>query len=244
MAKSVVTAERFAKGMTFDEYVRYAGSAENLAREAFGSYFPDGGARGAPRKDNSAVFRERYAKARLSDEQAAAIKWLVAQPNGPAKILVISEDWSSDCRRDVPVLARLAEAGGMELRIFNRDGKKVLATRRPDPAAAPDGNHDLMLEFTNKKNGGEWASVPVAVVYTKDFQELCRYIEYPAIYDKDRIRGSQQSARPGETEAQTKERGMREFAALQASPFFDLWASAAIGEIISALHERLVAGEK
>jgi hypothetical protein len=244
VAKSAVTAERFAKGMTFDEYVKYVGGAENLAREAFGSYFPDGGARGAPRKDNSAVFRERHARARLSDEQAAAIKWLVAQPNGPAKILVISEDWSSDCRRDVPVLARLAEAGGMELRIFNRDGKKVLATRRPDPAAAPDANYDMMLEFMNKKNGGEWASLPVAVVYTKDFQELCRYVEYPAMYSKDRIRDSQQAARPGETEAQAKERARQEFAALQASPFFDLWASAALDEILSALHERLVAGAK
>ena len=63
-----VTAERFAKGMTFDEYVRYAGSAENLAREAFGGgYFPDGGSMGGPRKDNSAIFRERYAKAKLTD---------------------------------------------------------------------------------------------------------------------------------------------------------------------------------
>ena len=244
MAKSAVTPERFAKGMTFDEYVKYAGSPENLAREAFGGYFPDGGSSGAPRKDNSAVFRERYARARLSDEQTAAIKWLVAQPNGPVKILVISEDWSSDCRRDLPVLARLAEAGGMELRIFNRDGKKILGTRRPDPAAAPDSNHDIMLEFMNKKYGGEWASVPVAVVYTREFQELCRYIEYPAIYNKARIRARQQAARPGETGAQTKERGMREFVALQGSPFFDLWASAAIGEILSALHERLVAGEK
>ena len=244
MARSVVTAERFAKGMAFDEYVKYAGSAENLAREAWGGYFPDGGSFGAPRKDNSAVLRERYAKTRLSDEQAAAVTWLVAQPDGPAKILVISEDWSSDCRRDVPVLARLAEAGGMELRIFNRDGKKILGTRRPDPGAAPDANHDIMLEFMNRKNGGEWASVPVAVVYTKDFQELCRYIEYPAVYDKDRIRARQRAARPGETEAQTKERAMREFAALQGSPFFDVWASAAIGEILSALHERLVAGEK
>jgi hypothetical protein len=244
MAGSVVTPERFAKGRTFDEYVKYAGSAENLAREAFGGYLPDGGSFGAPRKDNSGVFRERYAKARLSDEQTAAIKWLVAQPNGPAKILVISEDWSSDCRRDVPVLARLAEAGGMELRIFNRDGKNILGTRRPDPAAAPDANHDLMLEFMNKKNGEEWASVPVAVIYTKDFQELYRHIEYPAIYNKDRIRARQQAARPGETEAQTKERGVREFLALQRSPFFDLWASAAIAEILSALHERVVAGEQ
>jgi thioredoxin family protein len=244
MAKSVVTAERFAKGMTFDEYVKYVGSAENLAREAFGTYLPDGGSVGAPRKDNSAVFRERYAKARLSDEQSAAIKWLAAQPNGPAKILVISEDWSSDCRRDVPVLARLAEAGGLELGIFNRDGKKVLGMRRPDPAAAPDANHDMMLEFLNKKNGAEWASVPVAVVYTTDFQEICRYVEYPTMYNKDRIRLHQQAVRPGETEAQAKERGMREFLALQNSPFFDLWAAAAITEILSALHERLVIGAK
>ena len=244
MAKSVVTPERFAKGMKFDEYVKYVGTPENLAREAFGGYFPDSGSMGTARKDNSAVFRARYARARLSDEQSAAIKWLVAQPNGPAKMLVISEDWSSDCRRDVPVLARLAEAGGMELRIFNRDGKKVLGTRRPDPAVTPDANYDMMLEFLNKKNGAEWASVPVAVVYTNDFRELCRYIEYPAMYNKDRIRSHQQAARPGETDAQARERGMREFGALQNSPFFDLWAFAAIGEILSALHERLVVGEK
>ncbi len=48
MAKSAVTPERFAKGRTFDEYVAYVGSAENLAREAFGSYFPDGGAKPRP----------------------------------------------------------------------------------------------------------------------------------------------------------------------------------------------------
>src|SRR5439155_608009 len=96
--------------------------AENLAREAWGGYFSDGGSKAVARKDNSGIFRERYARARLTDQQTAAIKWLAAQPNGPAKILVISEDWSSDCRRDVPMLARLAEAGGLELRIFIRDG--------------------------------------------------------------------------------------------------------------------------
>jgi hypothetical protein len=239
VAKSVVTAERFARGMTFEQYVAYTGSPENLAREAWGGYFPDGGSKPTARKDNSAVFRERYARARLSDQQAVAIKWLAAQPNGPAKILMISEDWSSDCRRDVPMMARLAEAGGLELRIFNRDGKKILGTRRPDPAAHPDGNHDLMLEFLNRKNGGEWASIPVAVFYTRDFQELHRYIEYPAIYHKDLIRGHQQAARSGESEAQTRDRGQREFLAMQQSPFFDVWASAAVDEILSALYEKL-----
>ena len=242
MPQSVVTPERFARGMTFEEYVRYVGTPENLAREAFGGYFPDSGSKGAPRRDNSAVFRERYDRTRLADYQVAAIQWLAGQPDGPAKILVISEDWSSDCRRDVPILARLAEAGGLELRIFNRDGRKILGTRRPDPAAAPDGNHDLMLQFMNVKNGGEWASLPVAVVYTKDFRELHRYIEYPAIYHKDRVRGHQQAARPGETEAQRKDRDAQEFLVMQRSPFFDMWASAGVDEILSALYERTIVG--
>jgi len=244
VATSVVTPERFAKGMTFDEYVTYTGSPQNLAREAFGGYYPDGGSFGAPRKDNSGVFRERYARARLSDHQTAAIRWLAAQPGGPAKILVLSEDWSSDCRRDVPMLQRLAEAGGLELRIFNRDGRKILGTRRPDPAAAPDANHDLMLEFMNRKHEGEWASVPVAVFYTKDFRELYRYLEYPAIYHKDRIRGHMQAARPGETSEQARERDAREFLTMQRSPFFDLWAAAGIDQILSALHETLAVPAK
>ena len=239
MAKSVVTPERFARGMTFDQYVKYTGSSENLAREAFGSYFPDGGSISAARRDNSVVFRDRYARARLTDHQVAAIKWLAAQPDGPAKILVVSEDWSSDCRRDVPMLARLAEAGGLELRIFNRDGKKILGQRRPDPAAYPDSNHDIMLEFLNAKNSGEWASVPVVVIYTKDLRELHRYIEFPAIYHKDYIRGFMQTARSGETKEQARERDRREFLELQGSPFFDVWASAAIDEILAALYEKL-----
>ena len=242
MAGSVVTAERFAKGMTFDEYVKYVGSAENLAREAFAAYHPDAGSIGGPRKDNSSVFRERYARTQLADYQVAAITWLVAQPDGPAKILVISEDWSSDCRRDIPILQRLAEAGGLELRIFNRDGKKILDRRRPDPSLAPDGNHDLMLEFMNAKNGGEFASLPAVGVYTKDFRLLYRYLEYPAIYHKDLVRGHQQTARPGEAEAQRKERDGREFMAMQQSPFWDLWASLGVDEILSALYEQRLLG--
>jgi hypothetical protein len=137
------------------------------------------------------------------------------------------------------MLARLAEAGGLQMRIFNRDGQRILWTRRPDPAAAPDANYDLMLEFMNVKNGGEWASLPAVGVYSKDFRELCRYVEYPSIYHKDRIRAHMQAARPGETSGQAHARYASEFLALQASPFFDLWASVAVDEILSALHEKL-----
>ena len=111
---NAITAERFAQGMTFDEYVAFIGSPENLRR----------GANSGPRQDLSAFFREAFEKTRLTDDQEAALKWLVAQPNGPARMLAISEEWSSDCQRDVPVFARIAAATGMELRIFTRDGQQ------------------------------------------------------------------------------------------------------------------------
>src|SRR5258706_423462 len=110
--------------MTFDEYVKFVGTPENLAREAFGGVYPGP----KPRGDWSGFLRERYAKARLTDYQAAAIRWLAARPGGPAKMLVISEEWSSDCRRDVPYLQRLADAGGLELRVFTRDFFAMIET--------------------------------------------------------------------------------------------------------------------
>jgi hypothetical protein len=181
---------------------------------------------------------QRATAARLTAEQTAAIKWLAAQPGGPARVAVISEEWSSDCRRDVPYLARLAEAGGLELRIFPRDGDAMLMKGLPDQAAG--GNADLVVEYANEKNGQKWASVPVAVFFTKDFAELYRYVEYPAIYRKERVIGHLRAARAGETPEQAKARGGREIATLLESPFPDVWAQAAVAEILSALHERLL----
>src|ERR1051325_4693269 len=100
--------------MTFDQYVTYIGTAENLHR---------GSTRGGIRRDYSAYLRQRYENYRLTPAQAATLKWLAEQPNGPANVILIGEDWSTDCRRDTPVLQRMAEAGGLELRIFNRDGQ-------------------------------------------------------------------------------------------------------------------------
>ena len=82
--KSVVTPERFASGMTFDQYVAYVGSPENLKRE--GAIVGGVLVGGAPRRDWSGYLRKRYEKVRLSDAQAAAIRWLASQPGGPAKI--------------------------------------------------------------------------------------------------------------------------------------------------------------
>jgi thiol-disulfide isomerase/thioredoxin len=232
-----MTPQRFAQGMTFDEYVTFVGSPKNLARQGFDirrfSHVQ-------PRLDWSGFLRERYAKAKLTDAQAASIKWLASQPGGPAKVVVISEEWSSDCRRDVPMLARLAEAGGLDLRIFPRDGQKFSQSATSDPAESP--NADVVNELLNEKDGRTFQSVPAAAFLTKDFSALYRYFEFPAIYHKMRLAEAMQVAKPGENREQAWDRFIRDWGALQESPFFPMWASAAIDEMLSALHERMVVG--
>ncbi len=231
---TAVTPERFASGMTFDEYISMIGTSENLARE---------GTAGGVRQDTTAVFKAGYENTKLTDAQSAALKWLAEQPNGPAKLLVITEDWSSDCQRDVPTAARIAEAAGLELRIFNRDGAKFSAANVPSKDEAPDSNADLMVEFLNNKNGNTYQSVPVLAFFTKDLEHLYTFVEYPAIYNKDRlvvefIRGP----RPGETAEETAARGGKEFGELRAGPFWKVWTSATVDEIISALQRKVMLG--
>jgi hypothetical protein len=156
------------------------------------------------------------------------------------KVLVISEEWSSDCRRDVPMLARLAEAGGLELRIFPRDGQKLGRGPRADPGESP--NADIVNELLNEKDGQTFQSVPVAAFLTKAFEALYTYFEFPAIYHKMRLAEAMQVAKPGENREQAWDRFIRDWRPLQESPFLPIWASAAVDEMISALHERIVVG--
>ena len=58
-----VTPERFAEGMTFDQYVAYIGTSENLQREATG---------GATRRDFSHFFAEAFRNSRLTEYQIEA----------------------------------------------------------------------------------------------------------------------------------------------------------------------------
>jgi hypothetical protein len=225
----MVDARRFAKGMTFPQYVDYVGTPENLKRE--GSQ--------TPRKDFSAFLRTAYESVRLSTAHEAAWKWLVAQPDGPAKVLAISEEWSSDCRRDIPLLAKLADAVGLELRIFTRDGQTMGRGPKPEPDSP---NADLMAELLNHRNGQTFQSIPVVVFYTRDLRPLYRYTEFPAVYHKDRIRGTLNAARPGETREQAKQRADKEFLEMLDSPFFDVWRAAALDEWTAMLYERLRVG--
>ncbi len=129
---SVVTPERFAQGMTYDEYMESV-------------------------KVNKARIEEYYSNVSLESAQTDALKELTNAEGGPARMMVIGEDWCGDVVRELPVLARVAEAAGLELRIFPRDE-----------------NHDIMNEFLKE---GKYMSIPVAVFYDQGHEYICHWIE-------------------------------------------------------------------
>ena len=93
---SVVTPERFAQGFDYPTYIGQI-------------------------KVNKARFEGYYDGLKLSAEDTSFFKELAERPNGPAKMLVIGEDWCGDVIRGLPVLARIAEAAGIPISIFPRD---------------------------------------------------------------------------------------------------------------------------
>jgi hypothetical protein len=83
----------------------------------------------------------------------------------------------------------------------------------------------------------------VCVFYTSELAYLYHFTEYPAIYDKDRLVVQNiRAPRQGESPEQTRARSDREFGELLSSPFFRVWASATVDEMISALHRKAVLG--
>src|SRR3970040_2655084 len=94
--ESVVTPERSASGMTWAQYKEHS-------------------------KRNREKFDYNYSETVLSDDDAAAFRRLAEKGNGPARVLALGEDWCPDVFRGLPVMVRIAEAAGMDLRIFPRD---------------------------------------------------------------------------------------------------------------------------
>jgi hypothetical protein len=84
-----------------------------------------------------------------------------ALPHGPAKILALAEAWCGDVYRELPTTVRIAEATGLELRIFYRDE-----------------NPDIMDEFLS--NEGKSRAIPVFVFYTENLQYITHFTERSA----------------------------------------------------------------
>ena len=133
---SVVTPERYSQGFDYPSYMDQI-------------------------KVNKARFEGFYDGFKVSPEDTAFFKELVSRPNGPAKMMVIGEDWCGDVIRGLPVLAKIAEAAGIPISIFPRDT-----------------HTDIMDEYLKE---GKYMSIPVAVFYTADHKYICHWIERPEI---------------------------------------------------------------
>jgi len=130
---SVVTPERFNTGLdSFREWLAAIPERHQEFQRHYDAYVPDA-------------------------QDIAAVKALV-QKHG-VKALALGEHWCPDVWRGFPVLARVAEQTGMEVRYFFRDK-----------------NMDIMNEFL--KNGKS-ASIPTVVFYDRNHQYLGHWIERP-----------------------------------------------------------------
>ena len=189
--KSVVTPERFASGLTYQEYIGQI----------------------AVNKDR---FEEFYKNCQLSSEDKAFFSKVAKMPNGAARVLVLGEAWCPDVMRGMPAAARIAEASGMEMRVFPRDK-----------------NLDIINEFLKE---GKFQSIPVMVFYTGDLQELCRWIERPTLADKEQaaIEADVKKANPGASEQEIRTKMRERTGAKQAD-----WQQASIREWRLLLAKRL-----
>ncbi len=140
-ATTVVTPARFAQGLTYAGFL--AAAVVNVDK-----------------------FEQNYKTAPLSPEDLAFFKRAAAQPGGPAKILAIAEAWCGDVYRELPTIAKIAEATGMELRVFLRDE-----------------NPDIMDEFLS--NEGKSRAIPVFVFYTADLQYVTHFTERSALAHRE-----------------------------------------------------------
>ena len=93
---SVLTAERFASGWTYQDFI--ANTEKNHDR-----------------------FQENYDGTEITDADVAAFKELMARPNGPAKVAGIVVDWCPDVYRGLPPMVKLCEKIGLEFKMFERD---------------------------------------------------------------------------------------------------------------------------
>lgn len=195
--ESVVTPERFQQGLTWNEWMK------QIDR-------------------NQEEFRENYESTIVNLEDVAAIKQLIAFPRGPnvwgvgrhapGKVLALAEAWCADCYRGVPVMARLCEGTGLELRIFFRDQ-----------------NLDIMNEFLYK---GEFQSIPTFVFYTRVHEYLGRWIEMPQQAREEHALLEEITSKmhnPDLTPAE-HERCLEDYAAFQRGPVWNSWRQAQVKE--------------
>jgi hypothetical protein len=109
---------------------------------------------------NDNDLRDKYQQniAKVSFDEALLAR--LAEMPADLKVMVIAEPWSGDVLYFFPVLVRMAEKTGWEVRVFRRDSYP-----------------ELILPY---RKDGLYHSIPVFVFYDADFNEVARWIERPS----------------------------------------------------------------
>jgi hypothetical protein len=190
--QSVVSIHRFEQGISWKQWM------EQIDR-------------------NQDKFQDNWDDMQLNANDVAAIKELMEKPNGPHHMLALGEAWCPDVFRGMPVAAKLAEATGLEIKIFFRDQ-----------------NLDIMNEFLYK---GEYQSIPVLVFYTKEHEYLGHWLEkaQKARDEAQILREITSRMREPDLTPETRKQYMDEYAAFQRGPVWDSWKQAQVSEIRSIL---------
>jgi len=110
---------------------------------------------------NRDKFEKNYSHPALTEDDLSFFRKAAALPHGPRKLLAIAEAWCGDVYRELPTAAHIAEAAGLDLRIFLRDE-----------------NPDIMDEFLS--NHGKSRAIPVFVFYTADMRYITHFTERSA----------------------------------------------------------------
>jgi hypothetical protein len=202
-ATTVVTPLRFQKGLTWNDFLASA-------------------------KVNRDRFERNYSHSVLTEEDLAFFRRAGELPNGPRRLLAIAEAWCGDVVRELPTAVRIAEAAGLELRIFLRDE-----------------NADIMDEFLS--NGGKSRAIPVFVFYSDDMHYIAHFTERSAsahaglaqIFEAAKTKlNLPPSASPGNLQGEEKQALLREVIA-HTEPLSDQWRRDAITEMRQSLSAAL-----
>lgn len=186
--QEVVTPERFASALTYQQYI---GQIEK----------------------NKDEFDANYQGTTVSEEYKTRLQALAAKANGPKKLLVLGEDWCPDVYRGMPVLARLAEAGGIEMKVLPRDQ-----------------HLDVMNQYLNK---GEFQSIPTALFYTGDLDLILVWHERP------QQANDQMPEMRKLFEGRTREEAADDVAAFRKGPIWAGWRDATVSELTRLLEEQV-----
>jgi len=204
--ESVITPERFQQGISWKEWLERV-------------------------TENRDQFEENYASTTLNASDIAAIKTMIEMPrgpnvwgvgrHGPGKVLALCEAWCLDVVRGLPVMARLCEATGLELKIFFRDQ-----------------NLDIMNEVLYE---GEYQAIPTFVFYTKSDEYLGHWIEMAEKARKEQplLQDIIDRMRDTDLTPEERQRCVDEYKAFQHGPIWDSWRQAQVAEIRELLEAGL-----